>query len=139
VTTDTRPARVRDAADQVSAWIDGELAKRGLAGDKLVLLGFSQGAILSNTLALVRDPAPHAVVAMSGRLAVEGDARAAGTPRVLVLHGTEDPVMPIALADEAAAGLRARGAQVSVEKFPGLAHSIDERELRAVVTFLSQP
>jgi phospholipase/carboxylesterase len=139
VTTDNRAARVSDAARRVSAWIDGELARRGLTGDKLVLLGFSQGAIVSNTLAIVRSPPPHAVVAMSGRLAIDGDARSSGTPRVLVLHGTDDPVMPIALAEEAAAGLRARGAEVSVETFPGLAHSVDERELRAIVTFLSRP
>lgn len=138
VTTDNRPARVGEAARQVSAWIDGELARRGLAGDKLVLIGFSQGAIVSNTLALARSPAPRAVVAMSGRLAIEGDVRSSGTPRVLLLHGTDDLVMPIALADEAANGLRGRGADVSVEKFSALAHSIDERELRAAVTFLSQ-
>lgn len=138
VTTENRPERVSVAAQQVSAWIDAELARRGLTGDKLVLIGFSQGAILSNTLALLRKPAPHAVVAMAGRLAIAGDARAAGTPRVLLLHGTSDPVMPVALADEAAEGLRARGAEVSLEKFSGLAHSVDQRELQAVVAFLSQ-
>lgn len=137
VTTENRAARVTEAATQVSAWIDVELARRGYTGDQLILIGFSQGAIVSNTLALVRTPAPRAVVAMSGRLAVEGNARGAGTPRVLVLHGTEDQVMPIAVADEAVAGLEARGAQVTLEKFPGLAHSIDERELQAIVRFLA--
>jgi phospholipase/carboxylesterase len=138
VTTENRPDRVSEAALQVSAWIDGELARRGLDGDKLVLIGFSQGAIVSNTLALVRRPAPRAVVAIAGRLAIAGDARAIGRPRVLLLHGASDPVMPVALADEAAAGLRARGADVSVEKFLGLAHSIDERELQAVERFLAR-
>ena len=137
VTTENRPARVTEAATQVSAWIDAELARRGLAGDQLILIGFSQGAIVANTLALVRTPAPRAVVAMSGRLAAEGTAKAIGAPRVLVLHGTDDPVMPIAVADEAAAGLQARGAVVTVEKFRGLAHSIDERELAAIVRFLT--
>ncbi len=137
VTTENRAARVTEAASRVSAWIDAELARRGFTGDQLILIGFSQGAIVSNTLALVRNPAPKAVVAMSGRLAVEENVRAAGAPRVLVLHGTEDQVMPIAEADATEAGLQARGAQVTLEKFPGLAHSIDERELLAIVRFLA--
>lgn len=139
VTTENRPARVREAAAQVSAWIDAELARRGLAADQLILIGFSQGAIVSNTLALTRAPSPRAVVAMSGRLAYDGSAKAAGSPRVLVLHGTEDPVMPVELATEAAAGLTARGAVVIVETFPGLAHSVDNRELQAITRFLTSP
>jgi len=139
VTTENRPARVREAATKVSAWIDAELARRGMAADQLILIGFSQGAILSNTLAIVRSPAPDAVIAMSGRLALDGDAKATGAPRVPLLHGTADSVMPVTPVDQAATGLTARGAQVTVERFPGLAHSVDDRELQAITRFLASP
>ena len=43
VTEKNRPARVREAGTEASRWIDGELASRGLGGDRLAVVG-SPGA-----------------------------------------------------------------------------------------------
>lgn len=137
ITEQNRPARVAEAASQVSAWLDAELKARDLGGDQLILIGFSQGAIVSQWLSLHRAPSPT-VVSIAGRLAVSGDAPAQGRPRILLIHGTADQVMPISLAEDALSGLRRRGAEVALRQIPGLGHGIDRRVLDEVLRFLTE-
>lgn len=69
---------------------------------RVYLLGFSQGAIMSLSLALSVPERLAGVVAMSGWIPPEVPARAVpleamrGLP-VLVLHGTQDPILPVHL------------------------------------------
>lgn len=137
VTDENRPARVREAGADVSRWIDQELARRGLAGDRLAVVGFSQGAILAAWLATHRAPRPAAVVMLSGRVA-EDDAPTPGpSTAVFMGHGDRDPIMPIATLEAGARALTARGARVTTRIYPGLAHQVDARELQDVREFLS--
>lgn len=136
VTDENRPARVDDAAVPLSAWIDRELAARGMGRDRLVVLGFSQGAIMADWLALRTSPPPVAIVALSGRLAVPRRPGDSTTTKVLIVHGTADSVMPVQLAEEAAAELKARGLDVELRIIPGLGHGVDRRVLVEVETFL---
>lgn len=138
VTEENRPARVRKAANEVSAWIDGALAARGLAPDRLVLVGFSQGAIVASYLAVHRTPRPLAVVSLSGRYADDeppSEQKSSAVP-VLLVHGARDPIMPVALAKEAESALARRGARPRVRIFPALAHGVDEAVIAEVRTFL---
>lgn len=139
VTEQNRPERVRQAGEEVSQWIDQALAERGLPPQRLILVGFSQGAIVSHWLALHRRPAPVAVVALSGRLAEEAPPRAGMTDaQVLLVHGAQDAVIPVALVDEAARGLEARGARVRVRVLPTLGHAVDGEVLREAQGFLRE-
>jgi phospholipase/carboxylesterase len=67
---------------------------------RVYLMGFSQGAIMSASVALTEPEAVAGAVLMSGRILPEirpqiADAgRLAGLP-ILLLHGTEDAVLPI--------------------------------------------
>ncbi len=132
-----RAGRVRHAAAEVSAWLDEELAKRSLGRDRLVIAGFSQGAILTEWLAVHRSPRPLAVVAFSGRFADDEAPTMSDTPALLV-HGTADPVMPPALAQEAHKALAARGLPVEVFLESGLAHAIGDRGIAAAAAFLDR-
>lgn len=139
VTEQNRPARVRQAGEEVSRWIDEALAQRGVPPERLVLVGFSQGAILSHWLALHRKPSPLAVVALSGRLAEEAPPRAGMTEaQVLLVHGAQDAVIPVSLVDEATRGLEARGARVRVRVLPTLGHAVDGEVLREAQGFLRE-
>jgi len=67
---------------------------------RVFLMGFSQGAIMSLSVALTEPSAVSAVVAMSGRLLPEVLPRLAPPEAlrglsVLLLHGIADPVLPI--------------------------------------------
>lgn len=58
----------------------------------------------------------------------------AGDPPILLLHGTGDEVVPVAQSERMAETLRAAGAPVEIEVFPGSGHSwvgADEAETRA--------
>lgn len=131
-----RAARVEPSGVALSAWLDEQLAQRKLDGSKLIVVGFSQGAGLAQWLAVRRKPAPTAI-ALAGRFAIEGDARAAPGARVLIVHGTADAVVPVANAQRSVDALTARGATVELELIPELGHSIDARVLERVRRFLS--
>jgi phospholipase/carboxylesterase len=97
--------------------------------ERLVLGGFSQGAVMSWALSLGPGrPRPAAVVALSGFLPrVEGyvldPGRLAGVP-VAVAHGLLDPVIPARFGAEAAEALAAAGADVLRLETP-VPHMVD--------------
>jgi phospholipase/carboxylesterase len=80
--------------------------------DRLYLLGFSQGAILSLSIALTEPGLVDGVIAISGRTLDEVSARSkvhGGGPKVLVMHGTRDTVLPFSNAVATRASLEAHG------------------------------
>ena len=108
--------------------------------DRVVLGGFSQGAVMSWAMALGPDrPRPAAVIGMSGFLPrVDGwplsPERLVGVP-VAVAHGTLDPVIPARFGEEAADVLEAAGVEV-LRLFSAVPHTVDPAwlpQLREVV------
>jgi phospholipase/carboxylesterase len=124
-------AETRTAAAILNDYIDAELARRDLSEDRLALVGFSQGAMLALFVALRRARAVEAVVGYSGALigpetlAAELRAR----PRVLLVHGDSDPVVPYPSHSLAVEALREAGVPVTAETRRGLQHAIDDRGL----------
>jgi len=116
------------AAPILGGFLDDELARLGLADDRLALVGFSQGTMMSLHLAPRRARPCAAVVGYSGllagpeRLAAETVSR----PPVLLVHGDADPIVPVAALPAARAALEAAGFTVTMQVRPGLGHGIDE-------------
>jgi phospholipase/carboxylesterase len=86
----------------LDAFLDAELLRLGLDDSRLVLVGFSQGTMMALHAGLRRRRAPLAVIGFSGMLVAEHgrgpEALAAENPvkpPVLLVHGTEDQVIPI--------------------------------------------
>jgi phospholipase/carboxylesterase len=133
-------AGVKAAAPILDAFIDAELKKRALADDKLGLVGFSQGTMMSLYVAPRRPRAPAAVVGYSGALVgadglvVDGKSK----PPVLLVHGDADPIVPFQAMAAAATGLKAAGIPVETLGRPGLPHSIDDEGLKRGGAFLVQ-
>jgi phospholipase/carboxylesterase len=108
--------------------------------ERVVLGGFSQGAVMSWAMTLGPGrPRPAGVIAMSGFLPrVEGyplePSRLVGVP-VAVAHGTLDPVIPAQFGAEAAETLAAAGVAVERLESP-VPHMVDPawiEPLRALV------
>ena len=99
-----REAGIDASAQDLNGFLDRMLEEEGLSPDRLVLVGFSQGAMMSMHVAPRRMEEVAGVVAISGRLlrpeALAREARV--KPPVLLIHGDEDPVVPF--SDMAAAG-----------------------------------
>lgn len=104
--------------------------------DRIVLGGFSQGAVMSWALALgPEQPRPAGILALSGFLPrVPGFpldlARAAGLP-VAVAHGALDPVIPARFGAEAADAMAAAGADLVRLETP-VPHTVDPAWLDAL-------
>jgi len=131
-------AGARQAAPYVDAFLDAELARSGLGADRLALVGFSQGTMMSLFCALRRPQAVAGVVGFSGLLIAPETlpGEIVSRPPVLLVHGTTDPVVPFAAMAAAEAGLRAAGVAVSSHARPGLPHGIDPGGLQLAANAL---
>jgi phospholipase/carboxylesterase len=118
-------------------WLDSFLADRGLRHDRLVLGGFSQGAVMTYALGLgAGRPRPVALIALSGFVPTvpgfELDL-SPPLPPVAIGHGTLDPVIGVEFGRAARDLLRGAGADVTYRESP-IPHTIDPEfagELRA--------
>jgi phospholipase/carboxylesterase len=129
---------VRSAAPVLDAFIDAELQRYNLTEDRLALVGFSQGTMLSLHVAPRRARRLAGVVGYSGAL-VDADAAEIRTrPPVLLVHGDMDPMIPIAAFRHADAALKALGFEVATHISPGLGHSIDAPGLQLGEAFLAR-
>jgi len=134
-----RAERVREAGGEVSRWIDSELARRGLGGDRLVIVGFSQGAMVAAWLAVHRQVHPAAVVMLSGLVADDGAPVSGASPTpVFVAHGDRDRVISVSYVEPGVQILQAWGARVTTRIYPGLDHHVDPQELSDVREFLAR-
>ncbi len=125
-------AGVRAAAPLVDRFIDEACEARQITPDRVALLGFSQGCMMSLFVGLRRKSPLAAILGYSGTL-VAADTLAdeiASRPPVLLVHGEEDPVVPYQMLASSQAGLEAAGVDVQALSRPGLGHGIDEEGIR---------
>ena len=114
-----------DALDDL---VDAQCAQHGLAREEAIFAGFSQGGGLALALAARRSDRPHpaGVLAMSPFSAldhVDVDWDALAEIPVLVQHGTEDPLIPVANSRELARRLLEHGVPTVYEEYP-MAHQV---------------
>lgn len=134
---------VNNAYPLLNAFLDEELARHHLPAYKLALVGFSQGTMMALHAGLRRPTAPAALVGYSGLLvAPPGQEPVAMKheitcrPPVLLVHGDQDPVIPVDALEFSASGLAELEVPVQFHKRFGVAHSIDEVGLRLGAEFL---
>jgi phospholipase/carboxylesterase len=120
-------------------WLDGFLARHGLAPEDTVLGGFSQGGVMSYALGLGQGrPRPAGIVALSSFIpTVDGFelGDASGLP-VAIGHGTFDPVIGVEFGRDARDRLTEAGAEVTYRESP-MPHAIDPGFLRELPDWIS--
>lgn len=134
------PATFSSTFARVSSWLDALQAETGLAPDRTVLGGFSQGAVMTWALGLGRGrPRPAAIVALSGFVptvpGLELDLEPP-LPRVAVGHGALDAVISVDWARRARAQLEAAGADVLYHESQLLGHGIDPSFAQQLVPWI---
>ena len=129
---------VRAAAPILDAFIDEALEDRDLGSSELALVGFSQGTMMSLFVGLRRSEPVAGIVGFSGRLLapelLAGELRS--RPPILLVHGTEDPLVPYSSMAAAETTLKAAGVPVETVTSVGIGHSIDDQGLRRGGQFL---
>lgn len=135
-----RDAGIAAAVNDLNGFFDARLAEEGLTIDRLALVGFSQGAMMSLEVAPRRDQAMAAVVAISGRLmrpeALASEARV--KPPILLIHGDQDAVVPFDEMARAGDALVAAGFQTYGHVMQGTGHGIAQDGLQVALQFLKE-
>ena len=133
-----RLSQIRAAASIIDAFVDSELKRLGVDENKLAFLGFSQGTMLSLHVGLRRSNSPAGILGYSGRLEApellvdEISVR----PPVLLIHGEDDPLIPVNLMGVAADSLIKNGVKVDTHNRQGLQHGIDQEGIKIGADFL---
>lgn len=126
---------VEGAAAGLDYFLDSELARHDLTGDKLILVGFSQGTMMALHCGLRRPLKPAAIIGFSGVLA--GDAPPNTDVPVLLIHGSHDPMIPLDGLFFSAATLGKAGIAVQWHISMGVGHGIAEDGLSLAADFLN--
>ena len=126
------------SAALLDRFLDGVLAEEGLRPDRMILLGFSQGTMMSLHVAPRRTEPVAGVVGFSGRLLAPERlaAEAVSKPPVLLVHGDADDIVPIASLREAGDALTGAGFETYGHVMRGTAHGIAPDGLSVALAFM---
>lgn len=128
------------SAKLLDALIDRILAEEGIDADRLILLGFSQGTMMSLHVAPRRAEPIAGIVGFSGRLMVPErlGEEMLSTPPVLLIHGDADDVVPFAEMQAAGEALQGAGFTVYAHVMQGTAHGIAPDGLSVALAFMRE-
>lgn len=135
-----RLAAIRSTGEIFDNFVTGQLARHGLSEDKLVLIGFSQGTMMSLFTAPRRENAIAGIVGYSGRMESADTLKAEirSKPPVVMVHGDSDELLAVSEMETAAATLRDCGVEIDTHIRPGLGHGIDEEGIRVGLAFVQK-
>ncbi|WP_378941837.1 alpha/beta hydrolase [Mesorhizobium sp. ANAO-SY3R2] len=134
-----RPQRIEAARAGFDETLRKAVDEHGLLDrlDRVVLVGFSQGAIMAlDAVATGRWPVA-AVVAYCGRLASPTPLTPSKSTRVLLVHGAEDQVIAARHSTEAAAMLGNLGLDAQSRILPLAGHTITAEGAQLGVEFVA--
>ena len=128
------------AAPAIDAFIERKLHQYELIEASLAIVGFSQGTMMALHVGLRRPRKVAAIIGYSGMLTGghELSHLPITRPPVLLIHGSADPVVPVAALHDAQTQLEHLGVNVTAHISPGVGHSVDPVGLRIGGEFVVQ-
>ena len=120
------------AAPAIGAFIDRKLKQYALTEANLAIVGFSQGTMMALHVGFRRPRQVAAIIGYSGMLTGGHELSHVPItkPPVLLIHGSADPIVPIAALHSAKSELEHLGIDVTTHISPGVGHSVDPVGLR---------
>jgi phospholipase/carboxylesterase len=112
------------------------------AGNKVFLMGFSQGAVMSYLMAFNAPELLHGVIALSGQLPETSQPIETAEPALrklpfLVMHGIYDDVLPIAKGRAADEWLKLHVDDLTYREYP-VAHQISDSGIVLIRSWLEE-
>jgi phospholipase/carboxylesterase len=108
--------------------------------NEVYLMGFSQGAIMSYSIALTHPEKIKAIGILSGRLLEEikpfVNAGQVNKLNIFISHGIQDPVLPITYSEDAVSYLKSLGLNSNYKKY-NEGHGIKQEMLNDFINWLN--
>lgn len=128
-------AGVRQSQASIDQLVAREIG-RGIAAEKIILAGFSQGGAIALQVGLRHRESLGGILALSTYLTLEDSLAAEATIAnanipILMAHGTQDPMIPLSLALASRAKMEARGYKVDWHEYP-MPHSVCMEEIEDI-------
>jgi phospholipase/carboxylesterase len=132
-------AGIRQSAEVVRSYIEKENA-RGIASERIVIAGFSQGGAIAFQAALRYPQRLGGVMALSTYLPLRESLAKEATPAnrdvpILICHGVRDPMVPAALGAASRDLLQSLGYPVEWKTYP-MEHSVCMEEVLDISKWL---
>ena len=130
-------ASLREARNRVTEFLDAALKRYPTPAGKVVLGGFSQGALMALDAGLRTTQPIAGIVAMSGALFERElpDLSARKDQRVLIVHGTADEMINVNLARRARRVLEGHGLNPEYHEFE-MGHHVTPESMAVVSEFI---
>jgi phospholipase/carboxylesterase len=130
---------VRSSAGILEKLIEAEIAS-GIPSPRILLAGFSQGGAIALHTGLRYDKPLAGIMALSTYLPLQetvADERQQANSNIPIFlaHGSQDPVIPLALSEQSRALLASLGYQVQCHTYP-MPHSVCPGEIRDIAVWL---
>jgi phospholipase/carboxylesterase len=132
---------IDESAEQIKALID-EQVERGIPSHRIILAGFSQGGVIALHTAIRLGQRLAGIVALSTylhdfrRTESERNDANLGIP-ILMIHGTQDPMIPIMQAATSRENLTRLGYDVRWQDYP-MGHQVCREEIEEIANFFQE-
>ncbi|KGK00423.1 alpha/beta hydrolase [Thalassotalea sp. ND16A] len=127
------------SAKSVQDLIEREIS-RGIASERIIVAGFSQGGAVGYQAALSFDKPLAGLLAMSTYFATQDSIaihQSNSSINVAVMHGTQDPVVSPVLGEQAMSALQAKGFSPSYQTYP-MQHAVCAEQVADISAWLQQ-
>lgn len=131
---------ITESATAIQALIDAQIAS-GIPSERIVTAGFSQGGAMALHVGRHCPTKLAGILALSCYLlewdepAQDAETRHNRDTPILMIHGTEDAVVPYALGEQSAERLKAQGYDVSFVS-ETMGHEVSMPEITAIADWL---
>jgi phospholipase/carboxylesterase len=127
------------AMETLDRFIAEAVAAYPVNPQKLFLLGFSQGSMMSYSFALTQPGRVAGVVAQSGYIPLNAglkidEAGVKGKP-FIITHGVYDPLIPVQWGRESYEALKRLGAEAEFHEFP-MEHQVSEESIGVIAEWM---
>lgn len=132
--------RVQAIEKPMIDFIEEQLEKYQIKHENLILLGFSQGAMLSIHLGLTMKKQIKGVIALSG-FAINPTGlsqKINSRPEIFILHGQSDPIVPFSFSEKSVDFFKQNSIPHEQHALPNLLHEIDNRVMQKIDDFLQR-
>jgi len=135
------PAQAEASREALIDFIGEAITAYGVNPNQVYMMGFSQGAIMSASVALTRPDLVAGVALMSGRILPEIQSLMAASEKleglpILVVHGIADTVLPINHGRASRQLLASLPVELTYHEYP-IGHEVSQESLADVSSWLS--